>query len=129
MARKVLFASFLIVTSLAVNAYAGSIAFRAQETGGLLDSPVGLVNVSAVGTSDMSLRAVSTSKSLVLTSPSKGSDFNFTPGTMTVLGGSSTTSGPPVVNPPGTVPEPVALVLLGTGLAGIAATLRKRRSS
>ncbi len=53
---------------------------------------------------------------------------NFGPGTFNIINGSvaSTASFAPAANP---IPEPATMLLLGTGLAGVAARVRKRRNA
>jgi len=125
MLRKLLYfgvATFVAMTISAV-AYGEAVAPQARSANNLLKT--------TVEPSDTSQRRVQTDSLAV----AAFSNTTFTPsaakGTITMSPTSSTGPSWPsfsseTVTPPG-VPEPFSIVLLGTGHAGLAAFMRKRR--
>ena len=122
MLRKLLYfgvATFVAMTISAV-AYGEAVAPQARSANNLLKT--------TVEPSDTSQRRVQTDSLAVASFSNTAFSPSAAKGTITMSPTSST--GPSfsseTVTPPG-VPEPFSIVLLGTGLAGLAAFMRKRR--
>ncbi len=122
MLRKLLYlgvATFVAMTISAI-AYGEAVAPQARSANNLLKTTVEPSDTSQRRVQTDSLAVASFSNTAFAPSAAKGT-ITMSPTSSTGPSFSSET-----VTPPG-VPEPFSIVLLGTGLAGLAAFMRKRR--